>query len=164
MKKEWKDPRIDVQKSMPNEYVATNCYYFLETNIIVRLFKELTDGKANPDIPEDEIDPTYPDYDKGFHDDYFDFINNSGDDNLTLPDGTRAPNGWYSNTIDPEKLAGIISIHPSSTIQPQKYTGNALGNDHILDGTSDTIYYWGYWPKPIDESNYEEYPTGPNGS
>ena len=47
MKKEWVEPRIEVQKFTPNEYVAA-CYYFGGTHIILRQQRPGTDGRTDP--------------------------------------------------------------------------------------------------------------------
>ena len=66
MKKEWVEPRIEVQKFTPNEYVAA-CYYFGRTNIILRQQRPGTDGRTNPEFD-------WQGKNKGFKDDGWDFL------------------------------------------------------------------------------------------
>ena len=59
MKKEWVEPRIEVQKFTPNEYVAA-CYYFGGTHIILRQQRPGTDGRTDP------YDPSWQGRNMGF--------------------------------------------------------------------------------------------------
>ena len=46
MKQEWKYPRIDVQKFIPNEYAASSCG--LMNGILIRMLRgTLTDGASS---------------------------------------------------------------------------------------------------------------------
>ena len=70
MKQEWKDPRIDVQKFIPNEYATSPiCAAMNGGKILVRLFvNALTDASSKP------YDDTWQGKNLGFWDDRFDFL------------------------------------------------------------------------------------------
>lgn len=173
MKQEWKDPRIDVQKFIPNEYVAMQCLYFKTPNILVRLFKSLTDARA------DDTGNDWQGDKMGFQDDCFDFLTHSnGEDEPqgfdTLPDG--APHGWYSSTNVASELSSVLEVHQSSKGQLSDLTpygvenGPLYGYDspNVMNGAYPgdmvpVIYFWGNYTK-IDSTNYTNYGSGPNGS
>lgn len=154
MKKEWKEPKIEVQKFMPNEYVAA-CWVFTETNVVVTTPVSggvLTDGRT--DTPSNWQGPTM-----GFSDDHFDYLNASDDDVVPAGGGT----GWYSNTIDHNSANWPnISIHWNSPGQPKEFSGS-YGNKEIPD-MAEPVYFWGNWPTAISSSNCKQYGVGPNAS
>ena len=75
MKKEWVEPRIEVQKFTPNEYVAA-CYYFGGTHIILRQQRPGTDGRTKP------YDTSWQGRLCGFSDDGWDFPSQGDEDNI----------------------------------------------------------------------------------
>lgn len=149
MKQEWKDPRIDVQKFIPNEYAASICVGFGKTGIIARLFQELTDGKNEKGLK-----------DKGFRDDGFDFLTGGDDSRPNTEDNNYK--GWYSNKA-PEALTDKIVIHPSYRDEIEVFDGGNWGNTKTKDMAS-TVYFWGSDYSYITANNHTGYDVGPNAS
>lgn len=168
MKQEWKDPRIDVQRFIPSEYVAS-CLAF-ESGIVVTgsVSGILTDCMCKPDNEPDDWTPplAWQSPDWGFNDDHFDYL--SGDDDCIPGNGK---DGWYSDTNVfndlPDKLKALIHkdyIGQIATLLEEFTTdGAGFGNTKAGD-LSKTVYYWGNWPSQITEDNCKEYNVGPNGS
>lgn len=139
MKKEWKEPRIEVQKFIPNEYVAA-CSYFSGTNIVIQQPFSQTDGKS--DTPEQKL--------MGFSDDQWDFLAGKED---TMKDPNKK--GWYCTNNN-------YPIHKNSP-QPEFVSGGPWGN-HVIEDMASNIYYYGGGPYPITKDNCKQYGVGPNAS
>lgn len=175
MKQEWKDPRIDVQKFMPNEYAtSTKCVYFSRPNILVRLFKSLTDARA-------DLENAWQGDKMGFNDDCFDYLtHSSGQEDRkgydTLPEEpVKAPNGWYSDTNNASALSSVLEVHQNSKGQLSglEHYGESGGPLYGYDSPkvegpypgdmASVIYFWGDYTN-INSTNYTTYGCGPNGS
>ena len=154
MKKEWKAPRINVQKFIPNEYASTICVRFSITGIIARLFQKLTDGNSSYENP-------FKGPDTGFKDDSFDFLAGKED---YVPQGEQYNDyrGWYSSQA-PDTLKDKIVIRPGDESKIEKFTGGSWGNNTIPDLES-TVYFWGQGPYDITANNHTDYDVGPNAS
>ena len=153
MKKEWKAPRIDVQKFIPNEYASSICVRFSITGIIARLFQELTDGNSS------YVDP-FKGPNTGFKDDSFDFL--AGDEDSRPNTDNNNYKGWYSNEA-PEALTDKILIHPSYRNQIEMFEDGNWGNT-VTEDMASTVYFWGQGPYKINAENHTKYNVGPNAS
>lgn len=125
MKKEWVEPRIEVQKFTPNEYVAA-CYYFKGTHIILRQKRPGTDGRTKPQYE-------WQGPNMGFKDDGWDFLSYGNEDNITA----EMPSGWYSTSNDHPFIVAETGDRPL-----QYDDGGPWGNTTIKD-TANTVYYYG---------------------
>ncbi len=170
MKQEWKDPRIDVQRFIPSEYVAS-CLAF-ESGIVVTgsVSGILTDCMCKPDGAGAGWKPPYEwqSPDGGFKDDHFDYL--SGNDDR-IPENGK--NGWYSDTDEydllPDKLKALIHKdyigQIATLLKNYMFTtdGDGFGNTVSKD-LSKKVFYWGNWPTQITANNCQDYGVGPNGS
>lgn len=161
MKQEWKYPRIDVQKFIPNEYAASSCG--LMNGILIRMLRgTLTDGASS--WPDSQA--SWKGKDKGFMDDHFD--NLAGDEDI-IPSETG--NGWYTDTNSEESLKeGGILVHTSFLDKLAGLVGKpANGTDYWgntkTEDRAQTVYFWGNdWPVAISEDTQKTYHVGPNAS
>ena len=151
MKKEWVEPRIEVQKFTPNEYVAA-CYYFGGTHIILRQQRPGTDGRTKP------YDTSWQGRRCGFSDDGWDFLSQGDEDNIA---GKGMPSGWYSTTNSHDF---IVSGNPT------RYNGS-FGNSkitNIITGKTgdyaNPVYYYGSDVYPLTAEIAKEQGVGPNAS
>lgn len=126
MKKVWVEPRIEVQKFTPNEYVAA-CYYFGSTNIILRQKRPGTDGRTDPQFD-------WQGENKGFKDDGWDFLSQGNEDNIH---GKKMPSGWYSTSNNHSFI-----VAGTGKYGPIRYDNGPWGNIAIND-TASTVYYYG---------------------
>lgn len=161
MKQEWKDPRIDVQKFIPNEYAASSCG--LMNGILIRMLRgTLTDGASE----WLDSEASWKGKDKGFMDDHFD---NLAGDNDVIPSSGK---GWYTDTKDVNSLAeggiivhsGFIDILDSLKGYTAKKSNKFWGNKETGD-RAQTVYFWGNnWPGAISGDIQNTYHVGPNAS
>ena len=150
MKKEWVEPRIEVQKFTPNEYVAA-CWLVSKENNHVVLDICPTDGKlTTPNKPK-----TWNRL--GFNDDGFDFLS-GGDDTI--------PSGWSSGWCGTEDE--LVHVKAGKVYGPATGTyGNHEATKHPKEAMyTGSIYWFGNQAEPlqITKDNCSSYGVGPNAS
>lgn len=150
MKKEWVEPRIEVQKFTPNEYVAA-CWLVSKGDNHVVLDICPTDGKlTTPNNPK-----TWNHM--GFNDDGFDFLT-GGDDTI--------PSGWNSGWCGTE--AELVHVKAGNVYGPARgtYGNHGAINDKKEAMYTGNIYWFGNRSEPIQitQDNCSSYGVGPNAS